>query len=81
MEEIIMANTYVDVNKEKYLKALFRDVQKQAKMIDFNNESKNAKLIHDFVIGNPTNNDKLDKYGMLKKNGLFIIKSRKSYKK
>lgn len=76
-----MANTYVDVNKEKYLKALFRDVQKQAKMIDFNNESKNAKLIHDFVIGNPTNNDKLDKYGMLKKNGLFIIKSRKSYKK
>jgi len=76
-----MSNNYVDVNKEKYLKALFRDVQKQAKMIDFNNESKNAQLIHDFVVGNPTNNDKVDKYGMLKKNGRFVIKSRKSYKK
>ena len=76
-----MSNNYVDVNKEKYLKALFRDVEKQAKMIDFSNESKNAKLIHDFVVGNPTNNDKTDKNGMLKKNGRFVIKSRKSYKK
>ena len=76
-----MTNTYVDVNKEKYLKALYLDVQKQAKMIDFSNESKNAQLNHDFVVGNPTNNDKVDKYGMLKRDGRFVIKSRKSYKK
>lgn len=76
-----MSNKFVDVNKEKYLKALFRDVEKQAKMIDFNNESKNAKLIHDFVVGNPTNSDTVDKHGMLKKDGRFVIKARKSYKK
>ena len=77
-----MSNKYVDVNKEKYLKALFRDVQKQAKMINFDNESKNAKLIHDFVVGNPTNSDTMDKHGKLKtKDGRFIIKARKSYKK
>ena len=74
-------STFVDVNKEKYLKALFRDVQKQTKMIDFENESKNAKLIHDFVVGNPTNNEEINKHGMLKRDGRFVIKSRNSYKK
>lgn len=73
-------STFVDVNKEKYLKALFRDVQKQTKMIDFENESKNAKLIHDFVVGNSTNNnEEVNKHGMLKRDGRFVIKSRKSY--
>lgn len=72
---------FVDINKEKYLKALFRDVQKQTKMLDFENESKNAKLIHDFVVGNPTNTSTVDKNGIEKRNGRFVIKSRKTYKK
>lgn len=72
---------FVDINKEKYLKALFRDVQKQTKMLDFENESKNAKLIHDFVVGNPTNTNTIDKNGIEKRNGRFVIKSRKTYKK
>ena len=72
---------FVDINNEKYLKALFRDVQKQTKMLDFENESKNAKLIHDFVVGNPTNTNTIDKNGIEKRNGRFVIKSRKSYKK
>ena len=74
-------NVFVDVNKEKYLKALFRDIQKQTKMICFEDEAKNAKLIHDFVVGNPTNSDTVDKYGLAKRNGRFVIKARKSYKK
>lgn len=72
-------NTYIDVNKEIYLKALFRDVAKQAKMIDFMDESKNAKIIHDFVVGNPTNSENTDKYGMVKRDGRFVIKSRALY--
>jgi hypothetical protein len=74
-------NAFVDVNKEKYLKALFRDIQKQTKMICFEDEAKNAKLIHDFVVGNPTNSDAVDKHGLLKRDGRFVIKARKSYKK
>ena len=72
-------NVFVDVNKEKYLKALFRDIQKQTKMISFEDEAKNAKLIHDFVVGNPTNSDNVDKHGLLKRDGKFVIKARKSY--
>ena len=74
-------STYVDVNKEKYLKALFRDVAKQTKMIDFVDEEKNAKIIHDFVVGNPTNNESMDKYGMVKRDGRFVIKARSLYTK
>lgn len=70
---------YVDVNKETYLKALFRDVQKQAKMLDFD-ESKNAKLIHDFVVGNATNSDKVGS-DIKKRNGCIVISSRKANKK
>ena len=73
-------NVFVDVNKEKYLKALFRDIQKQTKMICFDDEAKNAKLIHDFVVGNPTNSDNVDKHGLLKRDGRFVIKARNSYK-
>lgn len=71
--------TFIDVNKEKYLKALFRDVQKQTKMIDFENESKNAKIIHDFVVGNATNGDKKNSK-LKKRNGRFVI-SKSSYTK
>ena len=73
-------SVFVDVNKEKFLKALFRDIQKQTKMICFEDEAKNAKLIHDFVVGNPTNSDTINKHGLLKRNGKFVIKARKSYK-
>ena len=66
-------SVYVDVNKENYLKALFRDVQKQTKMLDFD-EAKNAKLIHDFVVGNPTNTD--DNSDIRKRNGCFVITAR-----
>ena len=72
-----MANTFIDVNKENYMKALFLDVQKQAKMVSFPDT---AKLIHDFVMNNPTNNDNksIDKNGLIKRNGCFIIHSRVS---
>ena len=71
-----MAATYVDVNKEAYMKALFLDVQKQSKMVDFPNR---AKLIHDFVMNNPTNSDSntsLNKNGVLTRNGRIVIQSR-----
>lgn len=71
---------FVDVNKEKYLKALFRDIQKQTKMIDFSDESKNAKIIHDFVVGNPTN-DSAFKITIPKRDGRYIISARSSTKK
>lgn len=74
-------SVYVDVNKEKYLQALFRDVQKQNKMLDFD-EAKNAKIIHDFVVGNPTNtDDSKSTSGLPKRNGCFVIASRKKSKK
>lgn len=73
-----MANsTFIDVNKENYMKALFLDVQKQAKMVNFPDT---AKLIHDFVMNNPTNGgkpmDNVDKNGLVKRNGYFIIHAR-----
>lgn len=74
-------SVFIDVNKETYLKALFRDVEKQTKMIDFADESKNAKIIHDFVVGNPTNTDKIDRSGLSKRDGRFVITARSSYKK
>ena len=78
----IMSNSvFIDVNKEKYLKALFRDIQKQTKMIDFAENEKNAKLIHDFVVGNPTNTDTVDKFGLQKRDGRFVITARSSYNK
>ena len=71
-----MASTFVDVNKENYMKALFLDVQKQAKMVNFPDT---AKLIHDFVLNNPTNGDvidKVDKHGLIIRNGCYVIQSR-----
>lgn len=74
-------SVFVDVNKEIYLRALFRDIQKQTKMVCFEDEAKNAKLIHDFVVGNPTNVDNVDKHGALKRDGLFVIQARSKNKK
>ena len=59
------------------MKALFLDVQKQAKMVNFPDT---AKLIHDFVLNNPTNTDSIDKvekYGLVRRDGRFVIQSRK----
>ena len=42
---------YIDVNKEKYLEALFLDLEKSAKMISFDDR---AKLIHDFIVEHPS---------------------------
>ena len=67
---------FIDVNKENYMKALFLDVQKQAKMVDFPDS---AKLIHDFVMNNPTNSDSntsLNKNGVLTRDGRIVIQSR-----
>ena len=69
-----MAKTFVDVNKENYMKALFLDVQKQAKMVSFPDS---AKLIHDFVMNNPTNSDSVNiKNGLEIRDGLIVIKPR-----
>lgn len=71
------SSTFVDVNKENYMKALFLDVQKQAKMVNFPDT---AKLIHDFVMNNPTNGgaatDNIDENGLEKRNGYFVIHKR-----
>jgi len=71
-----MAATFVDVNKEKYLKALFRDVAKQTKMVDFANNEKNAKLIEAFVVGNPTN--EIMNHGLTLRDGCIVIHRKKS---
>ena len=71
-----MASTFVDVNKENYMKALFLDVQKQAKMVNFPDT---AKLIHNFVLNNPTNLDSstsINKNGLLIRDGKIVIQSR-----
>lgn len=68
---------FIDVNKENYMKALFLDVQKQAKMVDFPDS---AKLIHDFVMNNPTNSDSkatINKNGLLVRDGKIVIQARK----
>lgn len=73
-------STYVDVNKEKYMKALFLDLQKQSKLVDYQN---NADIIHNFVINNPTNDSSpVGNHGLLTDNGRIVIKARrKSAKK
>jgi hypothetical protein len=67
---------FVDVNKENYMKALFLDVQKQSKMVEFPDS---AKLIHDFVMNNPTNSDssKITSNGVELRNGRIVIHARK----
>lgn len=65
---------YRDVNKEKYMKALFLDIQKQTKMVDLENR---AELIHDFVVNNPSNSDssksQVSADGIRTRNGFIII--------
>lgn len=76
-----MAKTkYLDVNKEQYLNALFLDLEKSAKMVSFDNR---AQMIHDFVIGNPSNDDENIKIsnGLTIVDGRVLISSRKSKRK
>ena len=72
---------YIDVNKENYMKALFTDLEKTAKMVSMKDT---AKLIHDFVVGNPTN-DKEDRVvldnGLTLVDGKILIKARGLLKK
>ena len=70
---------YVDINKEQYLNALFLDLEKSSKMVSFDNRS---KMIHDFVMGNPSN-DELSKTinnGLTFMDGRVVIESRKRKK-
>lgn len=68
---------FVDVNKENYMKALFMDLEKtaKAKIADA------SQLIHDFVVGNPTNdvNDNTGREilpnGLVRLNGRILIKA------
>lgn len=46
------SNTFVDVNRETYLKALFTELVGQKRMTSFTDH---AKVIHNFVSGNSTN--------------------------
>lgn len=74
-----MANTFIDVNKENYMKALFLDVQKHTKMVNFPDT---AKLIHDFVMNNPTNSDSkshINKNGVEVRNGRIVIHARRKH--
>ena len=76
-----MAKTkYLDVNKEQYLNALFLDLEKSAKMVSFDNR---AQMIHDFVIGNPSNDDENIKIsnGLTIVDGRVLISSKKSKRK
>lgn len=63
-------NTFVDVNKEDYMKALFIDIQKQTKMVDLPDY---AEIIHDFVVNNPTNSDTKTSNKIEVKNGCIVI--------
>ena len=47
-----MGTKYIDVNKENYLKALFIDLEKSAKSVNYDDRS---KIIHDFIMGHPSN--------------------------
>jgi hypothetical protein len=47
-----MGSKYKDINKEDFMKALFLELQGHNKMVSF---EKQAKILHDFVLGNPTN--------------------------
>ena len=71
---------YLDVNKEQYLNALFLDLEKSAKMVSFDNR---AQMIHDFVIGNPSNDepDTRISNGLTIIDGRVLIASRKVKKK
>ena len=69
-----MATKYVDVNKENYMKALLTNLQKTNKMISLDER---AKLIHDFVVGNPSNDSSKTKVRnglILNKNGSVVIR-------
>ena len=69
---------YIDVNKEQYLEALFMDLDKHSKMVSFDNR---AQLIHDFVIGNPSNDDKRIVNGLTIVDGKILIGPRNRSKK
>lgn len=71
---------YLDVNKEQYLEALFIDLEKNSKkMVSFDDR---AKMIHDFVMGNSSNDDiSVTNNGLTIVNGKVLIKSRKKSKK
>lgn len=62
-------STYLDINKEQYLEALFLDLEKSSKMVSLENK---AELIRNFVIGNPSN----DESTRVTSNGLTIIDGR-----
>ena len=70
---------YVDINKEQYLNALFLDLEKSSKMVSFDNR---AKMIHDFVVGNPSNDEqtKTTNNGLTFIDGKVVIESRKGKK-
>lgn len=73
-------SNYIDVNKEQYLEALFLDLEKSSKMVSFDDR---AKLIHDFVVGNPSNDEpeRIMSNGLIIEDGKIIISPRKSRKK
>lgn len=76
-----MKSTFKDVNRETYLKALFLDLKKQAKMVDFPDM---GQLIHDFVLNNPTNSQQ--KYltkadDLVYVNGAILVTRKKKAKK
>lgn len=76
-----MAKTkYLDVNKEQYLQALFLDLEKSNKMVSFDNK---AKMIHDFVVGNPSSDEPIERIsnGLTIIDGRILISSRKKSKK
>jgi hypothetical protein len=66
-------DTFVDVNKEDYMKALFIDIQKQSKMVDLPDY---GELIHNFVLNNPTNSDS-SYNGSIIKNGCIVLQRKK----
>jgi hypothetical protein len=67
---------YVDVNKEKYMRALLGEVAGHSKMVDFNSVE---KLIVDFVSTHPASENTSD--DLPRRNGKVIISSRKKKRK
>lgn len=66
--------SYVDVNKDKYMKALFLDLQKSTKMISLDEK---GDIIHNFIMNNPSNDKsevKINNNGLpLSKDGHILV--------
>lgn len=68
-----MDNKFKDVNREAYLRALFADVGRHVGMMP-----ERAETIMTYIINNPNygTTERIDKHGMIIRNGRYVIAKR-----